>query len=68
MATNTIVKITFKTKFREKTTIKLMEFMSSMFEKSLVNKVYLMKKFFNLKMSKGITIKQYLNNFNTILN
>ena len=38
-----------------------------MYEKPLANnKVYLMKKLFNLKKAKGTLVVQYLNEFNTI--
>ena len=46
-----------------------MKAFSSMYEKPLANnKVYLMKKLFNLKMAKNTSIEQHLNEFNTITN
>ena len=40
-----------------------------MYEKPLANnKVYLMKKLFNLKMSKGGSVVEHLNSFNTVVN
>nr|TKS11700.1 hypothetical protein D5086_0000069980 [Populus alba] len=46
-----------------------MEALFRMYEKpSANNKVCLMKKLFNLKMTEGIFVTQHLNNFNTITN
>ena len=54
---------------KEKTTMDLMKALSSMYEKlSANNKVYLMKKLFNLKKAEGTPIAQHLNKFNTITN
>ena len=54
---------------KEKTIVDLMKALSSMYEKpSTNNKVYLMKKLFNLKKAKGTPIAQHLNKFNTITN
>ena len=54
---------------KEKTTTKLMATLSRTYEKSSANnKVYLIKKLFNLKMVEGMPITQYLNEFNTITN
>ena len=54
---------------KEKTTMHLMKALYSMYEKPLANnKVYLMKKLFNLKNAKGTPIAQHLNEFNTITN
>ena len=54
---------------KEKTIVDLMKALSSMYEKpSANNKVYLMKKLFNLKKAKGTPIAQHLNKFNTITN
>jgi acyl-activating enzyme 14 len=40
-----------------------------MYEKPLANnKVYLIKKLFNMKMTKGMFITQHLNNFSIIIN
>ena len=42
---------------KEKTTVNLMKALSSMYEKPLTNnKVYLMKKLFNLKKAEGTSI------------
>ena len=54
---------------KEKTTVDLMKALSSMYEKPLANnKVYLMKKLFNLKKAKSTFVVQHLNEFNTITN
>jgi acyl-activating enzyme 14 len=54
---------------KERSTARLMEASSGMYEKpSANNKVHLMKKLFNLKMTKGTSVTQHLNNFNTITN
>ena len=54
---------------KEKTIVDLMKALSSMYEKPLANnKVYLIKKLFNLKKAKGAPVAQYLNEFNTITN
>ena len=54
---------------KEKTTVDLMKTLSSMYEKpSTNNKVYLMKKLFNLKKAEGTHVAQHLNEFNTITN
>ena len=54
---------------KEKTTAELMAALSGMYEKpSANNKVYLMKKLFNLKMAEGTLVTQHLNEFNTITN
>ena len=54
---------------KEKTTVNLMKALSSMYEKlSANNKVYLMKKLFNLKKVEGTPVVQHLNEFNTITN
>ena len=46
-----------------------MKALSSMYEKlSANNKVYLMKKLFNLKKAESTLIAQHLNEFNTITN
>jgi acyl-activating enzyme 14 len=53
---------------KEKSTAKLMETLSGMYEKpSTNNKVHLMK-LFNLKMTESTSVTQHLNNFNTITN
>ena len=42
---------------------------SNMYEKpSANNKVYLMKKFFNLKMSESGLVVEHFNSFNTVVN
>ena len=54
---------------KEKTTADLMKALSGMYEKSSANnKVYLMKKLFNLKMVENASVVQQLNEFNTITN
>ena len=54
---------------KEKTIAELMVALSGMYEKPFVNnKVHLMKKLFNLKMTEGMTVTQHLNEFNTITN
>ena len=54
---------------KEKTTADLMKALSGMYEKLLANnKVYLMKKLFNLKMVENASVVQHLNEFNTITN
>ena len=46
-----------------------MNALSSMYEKpSANNKVYLMKKLYNLKQAEGTPVAQHLNEFNTITN
>lgn len=52
----------------EKTTVGLMKTLSDMYEKpSAANKVYLMRRLFNLKMGEGISVTDHINEFNTIL-
>ena len=52
----------------EKTTIGLMKALSDMYEKSLAaNKIYLMRRLFNLKIGEGISVTNHINEFNTIL-
>ena len=54
---------------KEKTTVDLMKALSSMYEKPLANnKVYLMKKLFNLMKAKSTLVAQHLNEFNTSTN
>lgn len=49
--------------------IDLMVALSDMYEKSSANnKVHLLKKLFNLKIAKGTSVAQHLNEFNTITN
>ena len=54
---------------KEKTIADLMKALSGMYEKpSANNKVHLMKKLFNLKMTENASVAQHLNEFNTITN
>ena len=54
---------------KENTKANLMKALSSMYEKSLANnKMYLMKKIFNLKIVENTSVAQYLNKFNIITN
>ena len=54
---------------KEQITMDLMKALFGMYEKpSANNKVYLMKKLFNLKKAKGTPVVQHLNEFNTITN
>ncbi|RVX16095.1 Retrovirus-related Pol polyprotein from transposon TNT 1-94 [Vitis vinifera] len=54
---------------KEKTTTDLIKALSGMYEKSSANnKVHLMKKLFNLKMTENASVAQHLNEFNTITN
>jgi hypothetical protein len=53
---------------KEKTTKELMDALAKLYEKpSTSNKVFLIKKLFNMKMSKGGSIANHLNEFNTIV-
>ena len=46
-----------------------MDTLVKLYEKpSLSNKVFLMKRLFNMKMSKGGTVADHLNEFNTVTN
>ncbi|KAE8697282.1 omega-6 fatty acid desaturase, endoplasmic reticulum isozyme 1 [Hibiscus syriacus] len=52
---------------KEKTTTGLMTALSSMYEKlSTLNKVHLMRRLFNLRMTEGASVAQHLNELNTI--
>ena len=52
---------------KEKTTAGLMAALSKMYEKpSASNKVYLMKRMFNMKMTNNGRVAEHLNNFNTV--
>lgn len=52
---------------KETTTSGLMVALSNMYEKpSVVNKVYLMRRLFNLKMSQGMALTDHLNEFNLV--
>ena len=54
---------------KEKTTKGLMDVLAKLYEKSSTsNKVLLMKRLFNTKMSKGRSIADHLNEFNTVTN
>ena len=53
---------------KEKTTSDLMKALSNMYEKSsAMNKVYLMRRLFNLQMSEGGSIVDHINEFNMIV-
>ena len=52
---------------KEKTTADLMKALSNMYEKpSASNKVYLMRRLFNLKMAEGASVTDHINEFNVI--
>jgi hypothetical protein len=54
---------------KEKTTKGLMDALAKLYEKpSASNKVFLMKRLFNMKMSEGGSIADHLNEFNTVTN
>ena len=54
---------------KEKITVDLIKALSSMYEKlSANNKVYMMKKLFNLKKAEVTPVAQHLNELNTITN
>jgi hypothetical protein len=54
---------------KEKTTKELMDAFPKLYEKpSTSNKVFLMKRLFNMKMSKGGSGEDHLNEFNTVTN
>jgi hypothetical protein len=54
---------------KEKTTKGLMDTLAKLYEKpSVSNKVFLMKRLFNMKMSEGGSIANHLNDFNTVTN
>jgi hypothetical protein len=54
---------------KEKTTKGLMDALAKLYEKpSVSNKVFLMKRLFNMKMSEGGSIADHLNDFNTVTN
>ena len=54
---------------KEKTTSGLIKALSEMYEKpSANNKIHLMKKLFNTKMSEGASVVEHLNSFNTVMN
>jgi hypothetical protein len=54
---------------KEKTMKELMDTLDKLYEKpSTSNKIFLMKRLFNMKMSEGGSIVDHLNEFNTITN
>jgi hypothetical protein len=54
---------------KEKTTKELMDALDKLYEKpSASNKVFLMKRLFNMKMSEGGSVVDHLNEFNTVTN
>ena len=54
---------------KENTTKEMMDALAKLYEKPLVfNKVFLMKRLFNMKMSEGGFVADHLNEFNTITN
>jgi hypothetical protein len=54
---------------KEKTTNELMDALTKLYEKSLAsNKVFLMKRLFNMKMSEGGYVADHLNEFNMVTN
>jgi hypothetical protein len=54
---------------KEKTTKGLMDVLGKLYEKPLAsNKVFLMKRLFNMKMSEGGSVADHLNEFNTVTN
>jgi hypothetical protein len=54
---------------KEKTMKDLMDALDKLYEKPLVsNKVFLMKRLFNMNMSEGGSIADHLNEFNTVTN
>ena len=53
---------------KEKTTSDLLKALSNMYEKSsAMNKVYLMRRLFNLQMSEGGSVVDHINEFNMIV-
>ena len=54
---------------KEKMTIGMLQALADMYEKpSVINKVYLIKKLFNLKVSESGSVVEHLNSFNTVVN
>jgi hypothetical protein len=54
---------------KENTTKGLMDALAKLYEKpSVSNKVFLMKRLFNMKISEGGSIADHLNEFNTVTN
>ena len=53
---------------KEKTTSNLLNTLSNMYEKSSdMNKVYLMRRLFNLQMFEGGSVADHINEFNMIV-
>ena len=53
---------------KEKTTLDLLTTLSNMYEKSsAMNKVYLMRRLFNLQTSEGGSVADHINEFNMIV-
>ena len=53
---------------KEKTTSNLLKALSNMYEKSSdMNKVYLMRRLFNLQMFEGGSVADHINEFNMIV-
>jgi hypothetical protein len=54
---------------KENTTKEMMDTLAKLYEKpSTSNKVFLMKRLFNMKMSEGWSVANHLNEFNTVTN
>jgi hypothetical protein len=54
---------------KEKTMKEMMDALAKLYEKpSTSNKVFLMKRLFNMKMSEGGSVADHLNKFNTVTN
>jgi hypothetical protein len=54
---------------KENTPKELMEALAKLYEKqSMSNKVFLMKRLFNMKMLEGGSVPYHLNEFNTVTN
>jgi hypothetical protein len=54
---------------KEKTMKDLMDVLAKLYEKPLLsNKVFLMKRLFNMKMSEGGSVANHLNEFNMVIN
>jgi hypothetical protein len=54
---------------KEKTMKELMDALDKLYEKPLAsNKVFLMKRLFNMKMLEGGSVADHLNEFNTVTN
>ena len=52
---------------KEKMTVELMEILAKLYKKpSTLNKVFLMKHLFSMKMCEGLSIVNHLNEFNTV--